>query len=1259
MKSFGVLFAVALAALSAQAKVVEVTIPNNGTPWATVIAGAEINEGDILQIGAGDNLTSYSLGGWESPKLAGLVFTGNCAQNFSAGTFNLKEDATIEVQGATRVILNTVQLNPASPLNIEKTGAGKLQFLGVQSCPALKLTITGGDVYVHQDAALGAVPVAQVADAITLNGGTLYNGFSNTALGTVVLAATRGITIPSGKTGKIGIVATEVAGLAYSDFVIKGPIAGDGNLSLAPTSGKTKAGNPVYLTIAGKCMYAGSTTIANQGHIAFEPGGSLPAATTLSSNGAKADTLIDLNGTSQTVGILGNNNFTLVGSGLFTVADRTAVFPAPACGQGAAIAIDASECETALSKIGSSYAVVDVNGKVVKLLDKSSYGAANLPKIFEFRFSEACSNEAAYVAVSEIELTKDGVPIDRSCYDLSKCTASSEGAGKPVANLFDSCGNTYWTSAVKPTANNLAVVRVVLKGASAGIDGYRLGAGDKFDCSTNPKSWQVVEIGANGQETVLDTKTNVNLAPRHSSATTVGFAGNLSVNFTFSGAVSSDIGTGLEIGPNATYLVGAGDAQTVGKLTGAGTLSLGAGAVATGDLSEFAGDVKATGEATLLLAASAHACATTVGSSAVAYGAAVSGVNVLIDDQSGTAPLRGKLTGSIGLVKSGEGERTLQTERSDNTGKVLVEGGTLTVSAARSVPETTVTARYIQFVPLQNASKNTSAGINVSLNEFELLDENGEKVAWPSGKTILAPKGVTTAASGTSTSDIVKIIDGNIATRCFLNSTGTDIVLSPFTVDTKTGVTFAKYRWYTAMNTSNSSYNSDKGRTPVEWEIRVSDDNETWRTVHHGTGDVNDYGSDTTDWKDANGFLRGPFALDLAGSFPAPEFGALPADMVVKGDAADTVAAAVKARYLRFMPYGTVAKAVGKNITINDNFGCAFSEFDLYRNGTRIEWSGASASVPNYYEYQGQPANAVDNVFDNTGKRFYSRVFPFDVIIDAGEDQTVEFDAYGFHNDTANGARRPDSWKLWVSNDKENWHLVDDLKDQTSDSTKTGDAGHWSIAGKLAVTNTFTTTAIGDSAPVEIAAGATLKLDTDCEKFGALSGEGTLELVRGAKAVVNAAMASDTNFCGAVTGGGTLAVAGGAAQVFGGADLSGVSTLDLTKGSVAGSADFGGNDLTVAFGSGDTGLALPQLTNIGKLTITGDVKIVIPADTPITLNKQVLRWTSSDEASLGKLRAATIVNHSTRKTDKFRIIVDEKNKTLTVAYHAGSLLILE
>lgn len=1200
---------------------VEVSIPNGSTTWTSAIAGKTINEGDTLSVTIGDNLTSYSLGGWVSPKLAGVKVSGNKAWNVSNGTFNFQPAATFEAVGTTRVILNTVQLNPASALSLEKTGTGTLQFLGVQSCPALKLTISAGNVYVHQDAALGVVPTTVVADAITLNGGTLYNGFSNTSLGTVTLSSTRGIAIASGKTGAIAVIASEVAGQLASDFIIRGPISGDGDLSIATTSVKVN-GSPVYVTIAGACTYTGDTTVSNAGYLSFEPGGSLPASTTLTAGSASLT--VALNGTSQTVGALANNSFRLAGPGLLTVTDHT-LFPAPTCQSGAAIAIDASEIETAQGK-AASYAVVDADGKVTKLLANASYCASSLPRVFEFRFTETWSNDAACVSVSEIELTKGGMPIDRSCYDLSKCTATSTGTGFLAANLFDCCGNTYWESAIHPSRGPVAV-RVALKGSSAGIDGYRIGAGRTFNCGTNPKSWRVVEIGADGTETEIDAKTGVMLAPRYNdlNVTTVGFAGDLSINVAFADRPAPAVRAGLDLGSGATYAVGAGDGQALGALTGSGTLALGAGSETTADLSEFEGRVRADGEATLNLSVSTRIGATEAGASAVVYKDATTGVNLILDDTSSAAPLRGKLSGALGLVKSGSGERVLQTERSDSTGKVLVEGGTLTVSAMRSSPVTTVTARYVQFVPLQNAFKSTSPGINVSLNEFELLDEVGNKVNWPSGKTISAPEGVTTAASGTSTSDIAKIIDGNIATRCFLNSTGTGIVLSPFTVDTKTGVTFAKYRWYTAMNTSNSSYNSDKGRTPIEWEIRVSDDNATWRTVHHGTGDVNDYGSDITDWKDSNGFLRGPYDVDLAGSVPAPEFGALPTEMVVKDDAADTVAAAVKARYLRFMPFATANDPVRlqTDFYTSSNFGCAFSEFDIYRNGERVAWNGATASVPNAYLYaDGIAANMIDNIWNSSSKRFYSFVFPFDAIIDAGADKTFEFDAYGFHNDTANGGRRPAGWKLWISNDQENWYLVDELQNQTSESAAQIEAGRWSLAGKLSVTNTFTTTAIGDVAPVEIATGATLKLDTDREAFGALSGAGTLELVRGAVAVVNAA-AGDTGFSGAVTGAGKLVIAGEGVQTFDGATLDGGVTLSFAGGALAG------------------GLAVD-----GSLEVEGDVKFAVPADATRGYSQQLLSWTSIDDGSKAKLQAATIVNGSDLKTKNFKLIVSDTGCTL-------------
>ena len=119
--------------------------------------------------------------------------------------------------------------------------------------------------------------------------------------------------------------------------------------------------------------------------------------------------------------------------------------------------------------------------------------------------------------------------------------------------------------------------------------------------------------------------------------------------------------------------------------------------------------------------------------------------------------------------------------------------------------------------------------------------------------------------------------------------------------------------------------------------------------------------------------------------------------------------------------------------------------------------------------------------------------------------------------------------------------------------------------------------------------GATLKLDTDYEQFGPLTGAGAIDLVLNAVGEINAC--APATFSGSVTGEGTLAVCGDSVQTFDGASLSGVKTLELNGGAIAGTASFGGNDVTVAFNGGATGAAL---SDIGTLTVTGAVKFALP-----------------------------------------------------------------
>ena len=122
-----------------------------------------------------------------------------------------------------------------------------------------------------------------------------------------------------------------------------------------------------------------------------------------------------------------------------------------------------------------------------------------------------------------------------------------------------------------------------------------------------------------------------------------------------------------------------------------------------------------------------------------------------------------------------------------------------------------------------------------------------------------------------------------------------------------------------------------------------------------------------------------------------------------------------------------------------------------------------------------------------------------------------------------------------------------------------------------------------------------MKLATDYEKFGPLSGAGALELEWDAVGEINAC--ATATFSGSVTGRGTLAVCGDDVQAFDGATLSGAKTLELNGGAIAGTAAFGGNDVTVAFNGGATRAAL---SGIGTLTVTGDVKYALPDVSNIT-----------------------------------------------------------
>ncbi len=281
---------------------------NNIQPSMTNDLASTTRHGIVFESGAS---TVRTIGG--SAENAFVAVGGNAPfiRNNSAAAHILNFPISI---GSAGLILDTV--NGALNLNGTISGSGLITKSGgvaggggAQNAVITgnnenftgKWLVTGGNLSINSDAALGAVPESFVADAITLDGGSLANmsnangtGFS--AGHSLSLHANRGITLGTGG-GNIRI--------GYGQTVtINGAISGSGGLS------RTDGGTLVLAS--GSNSYAGITHL-RAGTTRTDANGALPATTNVLLYGGST---LHLNGTSQTiaglhVGGTGDANTTL------------------------------------------------------------------------------------------------------------------------------------------------------------------------------------------------------------------------------------------------------------------------------------------------------------------------------------------------------------------------------------------------------------------------------------------------------------------------------------------------------------------------------------------------------------------------------------------------------------------------------------------------------------------------------------------------------------------------------------------------------------------------------------------------------------------------------------------------------------------------------------------------------------------------------------------------------------------------------------
>lgn len=700
-------------------------------------------------------------------------------------------------------------------------------------------------------------------------------------------------------------------------------------------------------------------------------------------------------------------------------------------------------------------------------------------------------------ALADIQFTYQGRTLPPTA--IHSIAGNSLVSGSQYGYLSDGKASTVWKAAEK--AENV-YVDVQFEGTYPRVDGYRF-VPDELENA--PADWDVYAYRAEASGWFLvDSRRGEVVGPEKISQT--DFANNPGKTYTFSYAdrPREPLGTGtaLELTSGGSYHMRVSSLETLalGALSGAGDIRLEDGSwIAPGNMSNWTGSFifqNTDGRenmARVLLDAGLGGAEQPVrlkgdNTNVSVENAGTAPVSLLVDETTTSTRLRlADGNGPMGLIKRGTGTVTLDIEESANTGTTVVEAGTLKVGGPLGAERLAKPVRYLRFSPtcvVGGATYMDTYNFNWGAGDIQLLDAAGAVVPWPAGTTISAPWG------GHASATLANLIDGDPATRGLVfnrDQKNNTAELTPVTIDTKTGVAFVGYCWYT----SNGS--SDRSRTPTNWILETSDDGEAWTVV--STGAQKWGGSDKT--STAN--LRGPFTRDGVDR-PAAVLATLPSDFFATETNRATRASALKARYFRFAPHETYNPSGSQY-----GYGWMVAEFALFRNGARVDWpAGASATVTggkmntvNGSKVQNLCDNVVNGGFENsTLHRTFATQMPSWAVIDAGEE--VVFDGYGFYSAALGGysERIPVSWTFSVSTDGTTWHEVDNRVQERS-AVKVKEytlQGIWSVADKFPLLNAADATdALGDASPVAIADGATLEIDSVYEKFGTALRRGNVE----------------------------------------------------------------------------------------------------------------------------------------------------------------------
>ena len=273
---------VEILALGANAKTCTWTAQSgNWADSANWADGAVPEDGDSVElVGAGGII---QLQGGATAALAGILSANSSSGwTLTDGTVNWA-DGTVVLENAGNFKVSAQFASPDTT-TLVKRGAGSLFLYTTNTALRCAFVVEGGRILPVDDLSFGVVPETLRADAITLRGGTLFNGDAGNL---VTIAPTRGVTVDG-----LGYFAAR----APDTLVVASPITGNGDVCVVQQSGAVR--------FAAANTYTGETVLGDTQHafkfgldVNFSVGadGALPATTRLHSVISGARLALDRN----------------------------------------------------------------------------------------------------------------------------------------------------------------------------------------------------------------------------------------------------------------------------------------------------------------------------------------------------------------------------------------------------------------------------------------------------------------------------------------------------------------------------------------------------------------------------------------------------------------------------------------------------------------------------------------------------------------------------------------------------------------------------------------------------------------------------------------------------------------------------------------------------------------------------------------------------------------------------------------------------